>query len=168
MTRKYPIECPRCHRERLLRKCDAERATRRGSVCGLCQRIAAGKIGYRVTVKRYGPDFALNAIARREKIHPSSPEADLRQILEDLGIVFETQVKFKATLRAFVLDVVFTSRSGVQVCVECNGFWHQKVGGQRDQDLSQTWCGHVEFILAEDIECCPDRVRTRLEELWKM
>lgn len=168
MSRKIPVECPLCHNTRPLRKCDARRAELRGSVCGRCQRVAAGKVGYRVTLLRYGPDFALDAIARREKIHPSSPESDLREMLAGLGIEFETQVKFKQPLRAFVLDVVFTSRSGISVCVECCGFWHQLVGKERDLDLSRTWCGHVEFIHAEDIENCPDLVRARLVELAQM
>jgi hypothetical protein len=157
----YPVLCTCCGRSRYLRSADARRAERENTPCATCQRRAAGKAGYRATVERYGEEFFLECAARVQREKPSSAEQKLAGMLDELGAVYERQRKLRGPARSFLLDFVLSNGCVIEV----NGYWHQRTGAARDQELTRTWERRVVFIKADELDTRPDEVRELLYEL---
>jgi hypothetical protein len=161
---KVAVRCWKCGELRWLRPCDAEKAERNNSPCRTCQRRAAGKRGYEVTVGKYGVNFFIECVARYQEDHQPDTERIVRAMLNDMGAAYETQVPFYAKRRRFIIDIVLPNN----VAIEPRGYWHLRRLQERDELLASAWPGHVEFIDADTIYECPDYVRERLKTLIAM
>jgi very-short-patch-repair endonuclease len=97
---RYPATCA-CGEVRWLRKGDALKA----ATCARCQRVEAGKKGYAATVKAHGADFALGKLQAYRLSHPSSAEALLAEMLEELQPAsFAREWRFDGSASKYLLD----------------------------------------------------------------
>ncbi len=154
----YPVTCPTCHSVRYLRSVDARRAEAGKRPCKICAARTAGRLGYKATVEKYGADFFLEVTARAQREKPSSAEQKLAAMLDELGATYERQQKFRGSARSFVLDFVLPNG----ILIEVNGYWHRRVGLERDSQLAHDWERRVIFIDAEDLTARPDEVKDLL------
>ena len=158
----YKVECPKCHTVRHLRKHDAQKAEARGSVCRTCQSREAARLGFEVTATRYGRDFMIAVIQKREAEQPSKPEAAIRRLLDELGIAYQHSVRFDTPQRTYIVDIVLANGTAIEV----NGYWHQQRGAERDNALAAVWPHPVVFITREiDIKRERDVWETYLRSL---
>jgi hypothetical protein len=156
----YPVMCHSCHTARYLRSADARKAEAGTRPCKICAARAAGKLGYKATLEKYGAEFFLEVTARRQREKPSSAEQKLAELLDELGTTYERQQKFRGSARSFVLDFVLPNG----VLIEVNGYWHRRVGLERDSQLARDWERRVVFIDAEDVTDKPDLVKDLLSQ----
>lgn len=133
METHVPVRCPDCGQERWLRKYDAERAIKRGSVCTACQKSAAGRAGYQVTAAKYGRMFVMRKIREYRLLRMSSLEVMVAKELVNTGAQFnhEWLLPTKTTgrkRRIYLLDFALWGPGGALAgAIEVNGaFVHSR------------------------------------------
>ncbi len=162
----YPCRCVNCGSVRWLTRSAAEKAEVENRVCRRCQTVAAGKKGYAATARAYGPDFAFNAVRAKQISGPSTYEMRMNDWICELTFTYEFQSPFCATdpqggVHRFILDFEIRAPRG-KVVVEVNGYWHQRIGAERDYWLKTLYPGHVEFVTTEEMDADPEGVKRRL------
>lgn len=124
----YPAICI-CGNERWLKAADARKA----ELCGICQRRAAGKLGYAAMAAKYGEKWATRHVQAYRRENPSSLETAVAIILDDLGVRYEREFWLATKAhgkkqRVYLLDFMIAGR----LAVEVNGaFVHSSDDAQR-------------------------------------
>lgn len=123
----YPARCA-CGNEWDIRKDNIKRTNQ----CQQCARIAAAKLGYEATKKKYGPLFALGFWREWRLANPTCLERTVIAWLDALGVSYEREYWFVGDDgRVYLLDFLVNS----SLVIEVNGsYWHDMPEGiERDE-----------------------------------
>ena len=98
--RRYPVACPLCGRERLLRRCDI----REGRPCKACHNRRIAPLGGQATLRKYGLKTLIQHARRYRLAHPSDLEQIVSGALDDLGVAYEREALIEAGDDTFLID----------------------------------------------------------------
>ncbi len=152
--RWYPVTYS-CGHTVELRAHDARKAEAGTTACcAACQSSAAGKVGFRVTVSKYGRFPLMQKIQQQQRENPSSLERVVFAWLESLSVEFEAQVILeRGEDRYWLVDALLPGN----VVIEVNGAWvHEQ---RQDADArKRAWLADNGYTLIDIPEwaCTPE------------
>lgn len=125
------------------------------AMCANCQRSAAGKIGYQVTVSKYGRLPLVKKMVEHQRANPSKLERTVKAWLESLSIEFvHVDILERGNDRYWTVDFRI---KGTKTVIEVDGEWVHEQSKEADA-RKQAWLEHHDYKLVRipEMYCTPD------------
>lgn len=152
---RYPVTCPECGEDRLLKSSDARKAIAQNSPCFTCSQRAKGKLGFAaVGGNRARRRIKWRGLQAFRQSRPSDLEQQVIAILDELGIEYVFNDLLESSGGRFYLPDFTFELTGQRYCIEVNGSYYHSLPGRaqiwRNKKSLLTRRGYKTLVIPEE------------------